>query len=476
MKTRILADRAVLGASPLRIAPTVITTEGGRIMTVEPLDRSAPRSAPAGDDVETVDVGERLLTPAFVNGHTHLAMSALRGVGLDAMGGNIIESIYFRVEGALTPEDVRAFTRLGAFESLLAGVGAVWDHYYHGEAVAAGLADVGLCGVVAPTLQDLTGPGVDAWEAQLEATEAIARDTKLAEAGVLAALGPHATDTVSGRLWARLSALATEWALPIHSHVAQTIEEFARCIERHGCTPIERLDRLGALDAGAGLLMVHGLYVTHRDLERLRPQRNTLGYCPFSQVQFGFPAAVEGWWEAGIPFVIGTDCGACNDSMNPQQELRLLAGGRAFAVTPSAPAVQFRASGELLDARELDSIRRATRTERAALAEPETLLSTVWGRPGHMHPRLDAGVIEPGARANLCVWDSDDPAWWPATAPLRTMTMGDIGGTLWGLMVNGRWIGERGAVRSSLLASDTWREARREAEERRAALFARVGI
>ncbi|MCB9530019.1 MAG: amidohydrolase family protein [Myxococcales bacterium] len=474
MTTLILADRAVLGGDPLRIESVVITVRDALIEAVAPLDRAHAPVAKPGETV--VDVGERLVTPAFVNGHTHLAMAALRGVGLEAMDGNIIEEIYFRVEGALTAEDVRAFTRMGACESLLAGVGAVWDHYYHGEAVAAALAEMGLCGVVAPTLQDLAGPGVVALDAQFEATERIATDEKLAAAGIFAALGPHATDTVSGALWTRINAVAERHTLPIHAHVAQSIEEYERAVARHGQTPIAWLDGLGVLDAGAGMLLVHGLYATRADLARLRPARNTLAYCPFSQVQFGFPAAVEGWWKAGVPFVIGTDCGACNDSMSPQQELRLLAGGRAFAVTPSPEGMRFRETGAAGDAQGLDAIRRATREERAALADPATLLGTVWRVPGQMHPRLMAGEIAAGARASLCVWDADHPAWWPTTAPLRTLTMGDVSGALWGLLVNGRWVGERGAVQSSLLASDDWREARAEAEGRLRALFARVGL
>lgn len=472
MVTYIRTERALLGSRHLTVTPATIAVEGAEIVGVTLPGEPAPALGP-GDTL--VDVGAHLVTPAFVNGHTHLAMSALRGVGLDAMAGNIIEDLYFRIEARLTAEDVRAFTRMGAAESLLAGVGAVWDHYYFGEAVAAGMADMGLTGVVAPTLQDLAGPGVDRLEAALATTEAIADDPKLAAAGVFAACGPHATDTVSDTLWRRIADLAERRALPIHAHVAQSIEEYQRAVERNGCTPVEWLDRLGVLTAGPGMLLVHGLYVTEADLARLGPG-NTLCYCPFSQLQFGFPAAVEGWWKAGIPFAVGTDCGASNDSMSVQQELRLLASGRAFAVAPSAAGARFRATGDLDEARELDALRRRRRDEQQALADPHTLLDTIWRVPGALHPALRAGELRRGARASLCIWDADDPAFWPRTSPVRALTMGDIGRGLWGLMVNGRWIGERGAVRASLLARDDWREARAEADGRLQALAKRVGL
>lgn len=467
----IRTRRALLGSRHLGITPASIAVEGHEIVDVRLPGDAEPDADPGA---QVVDVGDHLVTPAFVNGHTHLAMSALRGVGLEAMAGNIIEDLYFRIEARLTAEDVRAFTRLGAAESLLAGVGAVWDHYYFAEAVADGMADMGLTGVVAPTVQDLAGPGVSRLEASLAETVALTSKRR-AEQGIFAACGPHATDTVSDALWLRIAELAEAHDLPIHAHVAQSIEEYARAIERSGDSPVGRLGALGVLEAGAGMLLVHGLYVTEADLARLRPGENVLCYCPFSQLQFGFPAAVEGWWKAGIPFTVGTDCGASNDSMNVQQELRLLASGRAFAVAPSPAGARFRATGELDEARALDVVRRQRRTEQQALADPQTLLDTVWRVPSALHPQLRTGELRRGARANLCIWDADHPAWWPRTSPVRTLTMGDIG-TPWGLMVNGRWIGRPGHLREALLGSDDWREIRTEADGRLRALAKRVGL
>ncbi len=472
MPTWIRTRRAVLGSRRLTPTPALLVVEGNRIVEVRAAD-DTPDEAPS--DVEVVDVGDHLVTPAFVNGHTHLAMSALRGVGLEAMAGNIIEDLYFRIEALLTADDVRAFTRMGAAESLLAGVGAVWDHYYFGEAVAAGMADLGLTGVVAPTAQDLAGPGVPRLEDALDATARLATDDTWSERGIFAACGPHATDTVSDALWRRIAELAETHQIPIHAHVAQSVEEYTRSMQRHSASPVARLGQLGALDAGAGMLLVHGLYVTEADLARLKAGGNVLCYCPFSQLQFGFPAAVEGWWKAGIPFTVGTDCGASNDSMSVQQELRLLASGRAFAVAPSTVGRRFRAEGAIEQAAALDGLRRQRRTEQQALADPQTLLDTVWQVPGRLHPKLEVGELRAGARANLCIWDADDPAWWPRTAPVRALTMGDIGSP-WGLMVDGRWIGERGDLRRSLLCSDDWREMRAEADGRLQALARRAGL
>jgi 5-methylthioadenosine/S-adenosylhomocysteine deaminase len=467
----LFSERVILTSGSMETVPALVSISDGVIQSVQRTSRDG-----LAPDASYTDLGDHLLTPAFINGHTHLSMSAFRGIGLDAMDGNIVEDLYFRLETSITAADVRAFTRMAAYESLLAGVGTVWDHYYHAEAVADALVDVGLTGVVAPTLQDLNGPGVPDLDAQLAATERIATSDAYRRAGVVAALGPHATDTVSDSLWATVGDLADRHALFIHSHVAQSVEEYVRSVEQHGCSPIERLDRLGILDAGQGALLVHGLFVDRADLARLRPERNILGYCPFSQVQFCFPAAVEEWWNAGAPVILGTDCGACNDTMNVQQELRLMANGRAYAVTSSTAGARFIESNGLSEAESLEKVRQETRAARHSMSNPRALLDTVWRTPGQMHQHLPVGDIAPGYRANLTVWDLEHPACWPATDPLRTLTMSDVSSALWGMMINGEWRGEPGRFRESILLSDNFHGAREEADGRLKALLSRLSL
>jgi 5-methylthioadenosine/S-adenosylhomocysteine deaminase len=326
-------------------------------------------------------------------------MAAFRGAaGLAALRGNVVEDLFFRLEQDLSAEEVRAFTRVGAFESLLAGVGTVFDHYFQGEAVAAALADVGLTGAVAPTLQDLAGPGATGTARPSTPRSPSTSAPTCAPAGVVAALGPHATDTVSAGLWRAAIDLAEARGLPVHAHVAQSREEAARVLARHGTTPIGWLASEGILASSARLLLVHGIYVTDGDLTRLDPARHTLGFCPYSQVEFCFPAAVDRFARAGLPWLLATDCAASNDSMNVQKELRLASGLGLAAASFSSAADRFAAGPGTPDAAAaLDAARQAAFDAWAPLREPATLLATVWSVPGRLHPALPCGAIEPGA-------------------------------------------------------------------------------
>lgn len=437
------------GAGGLRIGPATLEIERGRI-----------RSVRDGCAAEADQVGG-LLCPAFVNAHTHLSMSAFRGIGgLAAMRGNVVEDLYYRLETGLTADEVGAFTRLGIAESLLAGVGTVWDHYYFAGAVADAARDCGITAVVAPTLQDLGGPGRDQLEDQLQATVDLASSRSHREAGVVAALGPHATDTVSADLFDRIAELAERHRLPLHLHAAQSAEEFRRARERHGISPVRWLTANGWLEAGPSSLLVHVLYADREELAALDAERIVLGYCPGSQIQYCFPAWTEGWRSLDRRIAIATDAGACNDSMNVQQELRLAAGGPLFGVPRDE------AFGAFWEGRDEAAERVASRREdllRASAWQPADLLASVWEIPGSLHPDLPVGAIRAGHLANLLVFDTDHPNFWPGTDLLRALALQDVTPAIERMMVNGRWLSEPGQHQRTVLGSAWLQEARERA-------------
>ena len=233
------------------VQPAQVKVENEKIVEVKVLSEAQYAAALVSAPKFVLPLGpEILLCPAFVNAHTHLAMGALRGItDGDAFKGNVVEDLFFRVETNLEPEDVRAFVRMGCWEAMLAGTGAVWEHYYFGDAIADAFLDTGITGAIAPTLQDLAGPGLDLpgcdWQNSLRTTLDIAKNETLRAKGIVAALGPHATDTVSPGLWKTIAAISQERNLPIHSHVAQSIEEYQRIRKRHACTPVQLLKATG---------------------------------------------------------------------------------------------------------------------------------------------------------------------------------------------------------------------------------------
>ncbi|MGC6417062.1 MAG: amidohydrolase family protein [Bradymonadia bacterium] len=470
----VYSDRVLASATQRTPKPALLTIDAGLISKIEYIERGG-LSIHALGHAEFTDLGDLLVTPAFVNGHTHLAMNAFRGVGLDAMDGNIVEELYYHLEHSLTRAEVTAFTRMGAYDCLLAGVGLVWDHYYHGQGVADALAEVGLTGVVAPTLQDLAGPGVKWLDQQLEATQLIHQGAHYKNAGVFAALGPHATDTVSDTLWQRVGQLSADYDIPIHAHVAQSKDEFERCYNRNKVGTLTYLNQLGVLDSGPGFLMVHGQYIRPAELTLLDGNRHVLGHCPYSQVQFCFPAPIELWHNAGVGVLLGTDSSACNDTMNVQQELRLVAEGDSYVVTNQAKLTEATFAQDDCSAA-LEALRQQHREARSQIQSTDELLKMAWSNGNCLHPEVQTGILAAGHLANLAVWDLEHPALWPANDVKRTITFCDTAPALAWMMTNGIWRGERGRYAESLLQTEAFQRAKNEAKLRLKELRDRLGL
>lgn len=477
--TKLIASRQVAcgsGESGHHVAPAAILIDGSRIREVRPLsaagfeDELAAWGAELGTTASSF--GDRLITPAFVNPHTHLSLGFLRGfTEREVLEGNMVRQLYFEIESRLEPEDVLAFSRMGAYESLLQGVGLVWDHYYHGAAIVEALCDTGLSGVVAPTLQDISGPGMAQSRQQIAATLEIVGSADLGERGIFAALGPHATDTASGELWREAAEIAESHTLPIHAHLAQSIEEYRFSVQRRGATPLRWLVSLGVLERVPRWVFAHCLFASRPELALLDPDRVLLIFCPHAQLVFAFPADPGSFSEAGLPWAVATDCSPSNDSMNLQKELRYVAGQRSMGTTWSSDYRRFLAEGAQRDAESTWSARGEHFARAADQAAPERLLDRVWRIPGEGHPAFRAGVLEERALANLLVWDLEHPAFWPERPGLNALAMGDTTQAIHAMYVAGRLIGEAGDFHRSLLESDDYRRSLEQATKRRRALL-----
>lgn len=416
---------------------------------------------------------DAMVTPAFINSHTHVAMSFFRGLPhILKDRKNIVEDAFFKVESKLGADDVRAFARMGAYECLLNGVGFIWDHYYHGVAVAEALLDVGIAGVVAPTLQDLAGPGVSLQDTLFNETLEIDAAKRFSEAGIFAAFGPHATDTVSTELWQRILDEASARSLPIHAHLGQSTDEHKRAFERHGVSPAAYLARLGIFDNVAHGVWAHGIYVSDEDFKLINKQKNTFVFCPYSQLIFQFPADVRRWERAGITWVVATDCVASNDSMNVQKELRFASGVPTNALTQSDAYAKFGLGKG--NAQSVEDARGQSDEAVHHFASSSVLLPKVFETAGSTHPKTLAGRVEKGALANLVIWKLSHPSFWPGLEPLSTLCRGDTTGAIENMIVAGKFVGSDGNFHQSIIDSVDYLDARREAERRLELLIDRI--
>lgn len=486
----VLASKYVLlhnSDDELQAMPAFITIKNAVIAKVEVVQienyQLKLNELSNNSQIKLFDFSESFVSPAAINCHTHLALHFLRGFSLNkTIKKNIIENLFYAAEENLTYEDVYAFAKMGAYESLMNGTGLVWDHYYFGKAVAQAIKDVGLCGVISPTLQDISGPGCKNTENAISDTIDLT-GTIWSENCIYAAFGPHATDTVSTNLWKRIHNYALTHNIPVHSHIAQTIEETQRCLERHNKNPLTYLQSLGILDSNIKSLLVHGIYINNAELSSVRENENcALVFCPYSQLIFQFPAHAIAWEQNKVKWFVATDCGASNDTMNPWSELRFIAGLPSLNSSNSAEFLNFMQSNDThLSKKALDNFSDLKNKNNALLQKfqnPHLLLNRILKGPGSHHKAFTAGTISPGSLANICIWNRNHAAFWPPHNLARSLAFCDTSPALAGLMTRGKWIGalKNGYPQSPSELTNTieFKQAHEEAEIRLANLISRT--
>src|SRR5215469_10763136 len=201
------------------------------------------------------------IIPGFVNAHSHIELTILRGYLDHLPFVDWIPRLTNARYNVLSGADMLASARLGALEMLRAGVTCV------GEVMDLGMAwdvmrEFGLQGIA---YQEVFGPAEgqadDAMAGLTRKIESCRRDeTETQRIGV----SPHAPYTVSAKLYRAVNEFARREQLPVTAHIGESDEEsmFVRGgagvfaerwsergipVESPGCSPVKYLSDLGLL-------------------------------------------------------------------------------------------------------------------------------------------------------------------------------------------------------------------------------------
>jgi 5-methylthioadenosine/S-adenosylhomocysteine deaminase len=292
-----------------------VRCEDGRIVALGPEAAAAP-----GDDV--VDGRGLALVAGLVNGHTHAAMTLLRGSGDDLPLMQWLQQLVWPAEARLTGDDVYWGTRLACIEMIRSGTVRFWDMYWHSADTARAVVDSGLRAAVSQVVLD--GDDVPPEAGIDRADDGVAA---LAEHGsrVTPSLGPHAIYTVSTASLRRIAEISAARDVPVQIHLSETEHEVVECLDAHGMRPAHYLDSLGLLDERT--LLAHGVWLDEAELDLVATRGATVVTNPVSNMKlavgraFPYPAARS----AGVPLGLGTDGAASNDSLDLLQDVKVLA-------------------------------------------------------------------------------------------------------------------------------------------------------
>jgi cytosine/adenosine deaminase-related metal-dependent hydrolase len=116
--------------------------------------------------------------------------------------------------------------------------------------------------------------------------------------------------------------LATEYGVQCHTHVAETLDEEAFCLDKHGRRPVEYLSDLGWL--GEDVSYAHGVHLTEEEMQLFARTGTGVAHCPTSNMRLGSGIApVRRMLDLGVKVGLAVDGSASNDSSHMLNEARM---------------------------------------------------------------------------------------------------------------------------------------------------------
>src|SRR5262245_52498563 len=208
-------------------SPGSVATSGGTIVAVE-----------AGharyDADQTIDCGGRVVMPGLVNAHTHAPMTLLRGLADDLRLDVWLMGYMMPVEREFVrPDFVALGTQLACAEMIRSGTTCFADMYYFEASVAEATAGAGLRALCSQTVLKFPTPDAASYEDALATARAFISTWK-GHPLIVPSVAPHAPYTCTAEIFRACAELATEFDVPLHTHLAETALEVERARKEYG--------------------------------------------------------------------------------------------------------------------------------------------------------------------------------------------------------------------------------------------------
>ncbi len=270
----------------------------------------------------TLDCGGKVLMPGLVNAHTHVPMTLLRGLADDLRLDVWLLGYMMPVEREfVSPDFVRLGTQIAAVELIRSGVTCFADMYYFEEEVAKATAEAGLRAVCSQTVLKFPTPDARSFEESL----AMAREfiqNWLNHPLIVPSVAPHAPYTCTEEILRSTAALAVEFDVPLHTHLAETEIEVENMLGSEGMRVIPYVERHNLFDAK--VLAAHCVHIDENEMFLLRHYKAGIAHNPSSNLKLASGAApISQMIDLGLNVGIGTDGPASNNDLDMFEEIRL---------------------------------------------------------------------------------------------------------------------------------------------------------
>jgi cytosine/adenosine deaminase-related metal-dependent hydrolase len=285
-----------------------------------------------------IDLSGHLVMPGLVNTHHHFYQTLTRAVpaAQDANLFNWLKTLY-PIWARLTPDDIFTSTQTALAELALSGCTTASDHLYlfpNGARLDDEIAGARTVGIRLHASRGSMSLGesqgglppdsvVDSEERILSDSVRLIEQYHDPDPGAMLqiVLAPCSPFSVSSNLMRESARLARHYGVQLHTHLAETQDEEAFCLEMFGHKPVAYMQEVEWL--GPDVWFAHAVHINQQEVNLFAQHGCGVAHCPSSNMRLASGIApLREYIKAGVKVGLGVDGSASNDSSHMLAEAR----------------------------------------------------------------------------------------------------------------------------------------------------------
>lgn len=240
---------------------------------------------PAGS---AIDCRGKVILPGFICTHHHFYSTMARGMAVPGEPAanfvQILERLWWRLDKALSDEDITLSAQVPLIECIRNGTTTVIDHHASPEMregsldlIEAAVRQAGIRASLCYEVSDRNVPG-----GGIQENERFIRKTGQGDGQVAAMMGLHASFTLSDQTLEKCVQIARDAGVGCHIHVAEDAADREDSMRRYGVPTVMRLEKLGV--AGEGSLFIHCVHIDEAEMDRIAATKTAVVHNPESNM------------------------------------------------------------------------------------------------------------------------------------------------------------------------------------------------
>lgn len=348
-----------------------------------------------------LDLKDHIVLPGLINTHHHMYQTLTRALAMEMDLFSWLKTLY-PIWGNLTNKAIYTSTQTALSELVLSGCTTSSDHLYvfpnncRLDSQIEAATEIGMRFHAARGSMSLgESKGGLPPDSVTEEEPFILKDSqRLIEiyhdngrfAMMRIVLAPCSPFSVTPDLMRQSADMARAFGVRLHTHLAETIEEEAFCLETFGARPVPYIESLGW--TGDDVWHAHCVHMSQNEIDLFGQTGTGVAHCPSSNMILASGIApVLAWREAGVPVGLGVDGSASNDGNHLLGEARqamLLQKVAPDRYLSSAPGGRGGFAGDAKAMTARQALEIATRGGAAVLGRDDI---------GHLAPGMAADFI-----------------------------------------------------------------------------------